>query len=155
MNNVFKVGFFLFLSSLQLSATDIDGNTIEIQTEDNFKQRVVLAGIDCPELTQEFGEDAKRYVEKLVLQKNVTVKVEGKDRKGNYVGVVMIGDKDIRERLLKEGLAWTSEIDSDQSLESFKALAQKKSKGLWKSSNPTPPWVYRREQSMLEPKSSS
>ena len=118
-------------------------------------QRVIIAGIDCPELTQEFGEDARRYVEKLILKKNITIHIQGKDRKGNYVGVVMVGKTDLRNELLKEGLAWTSEKDPVAELETIRAGAQKESKGLWKTEKPTPPWTYRREQSMLLPKSSS
>ncbi len=157
------MSLFLVFVSMTAFASDIisarvvsvvDGNTIEIQSEGQLMQRVIIAGIDCPELTQEFGEEAKRYVENLILQKNITVQVQGKDRKGNYVGVVMVGNTDLRTELLKEGLAWTSEKEPLADLETLKSAAQKESKGLWKSEKPTPPWTHRREQSMLQPKGS-
>ena len=80
---------------------------------------------------------------------------KGKDRLGNTLGEVMIGGKkDPRIDLLTEGLAWTSENHPMADLEGLRVSAQAKGKGLWKQNNPTPPWIYRREQSMLQPKSS-
>lgn len=155
---------FLFFGSLSTYAADIisarvvsviDGNTIEIQTEGNLTQRVVIAGIDCPELTQEFGNEARQFVEDLILHKQIIVKVVGKDRKGNYLGVVLIGENDLRMQLLQEGLAWTSEKEPAAELESVRTSAQQQSKGLWKSDKAIAPWVHRREQSMMQPKSGS
>jgi endonuclease YncB( thermonuclease family) len=114
-----------------------------------------LAGIDSPELTQEYGEKAKKYLEKMLLEKKVIVHFQGKDRKGNKLAVVLLkGEIDARIELLKEGLAWTSEKDPLPELEVHRTEAQEKGRGLWKEENPTPPWTYRRQQSMLQPKSS-
>lgn len=132
----------------------IDGNTLEIRGEDNETRKVILAGIDSPELTQEFGEKAKKLLEKLALEKEVTVQITGKDRTGTSIGIVIIEEKDPRHELLKEGLAWTAEKNPLPDLESIRLKAQEKGKGLWKQDNPTPPWKYRREQTMLQPKSS-
>lgn len=133
----------------------IDGNTVEVRTETNEKLTIILADIDCPELTQEYGQEAKNFLEKLVLKKEVTIELRGKDRKGNNLGVLLIkGKTDARIELLQKGLAWTSERNPDPDLEEYRTSAQQGGKGLWKESNPTPPWIYRREQSMLQPKSS-
>jgi micrococcal nuclease len=132
----------------------IDGNTIEIVDESNETHKIILAGIDSPELTQKYGEKARKFLEKIALEKNVTVQITGKDRKGVAIAVVTIEDKDPRIDLLKEGLAWTAEKNPAPELESVRQKAQEKGKGLWKQDNPTPPWTYRREQSMMEAKSS-
>jgi micrococcal nuclease len=135
--------------------TVIDGNTVEVRTEANEVMTIILADIDCPELTQEFGDEAKRFLEKLILKKEVTVELRGKDRKGNNLGVLFIkGKKDARIDLLQEGLAWTAERNPHPDLEIHRTSAQQEGKGLWKQDNPTPPWIHRREQSMLQPKSS-
>jgi endonuclease YncB( thermonuclease family) len=68
--------------------------------------------------------------------------------------VLIKGSVDPRVNLLKEGLAWTTERNPDPEFEAHRARAQEKGKGLWKERNPTPPWTYRREQSMMEAKSS-
>ena len=134
--------------------TVIDGNTIEVAA-DNETHKVMLAGIDTPELEQEFGDKAKKALEKLVLDKMVTVKFTGKDRWGNALGEVWIeGKADPRIELLKQGLAWTAERNPVPDLEAHRVVAQEKGKGLWKQDNPTPPWTFRRQQTMLQPKSS-
>ncbi|MBL7859092.1 MAG: thermonuclease family protein [Cyclobacteriaceae bacterium] len=135
--------------------TVLDGNTLEVRGSDNEIKKIVLAEIDSPELGQAFGDKAKKFLEKLLLEKNVWVRITGKDRRGNYLAIVMIGDKvDARVELLKEGLAWTAERNPNPELESYRMKAQEKGRGLWKEDNQTPPWVYRREQSMLEAKGS-
>jgi len=132
----------------------IDGNTIEVLGDDKETYKIVLAGVDSPELTQEYGEKAKKYLEKILLQKEVAVQLQGKDRKGNHVAVVLKGDVDPRIELLKEGLAWTAERDPLPELEIHRVSAEEKNKGLWKDENPTPPWIHRRALSMMQPKSS-
>jgi micrococcal nuclease len=132
----------------------VDGNTIEVLGEDNSTYMIVFAGVDSPELTQEYGEKAKKYLEKILLEEKVAVTFQGKDRKGNYIAIVLKDQLDPRIELLKEGLAWTSEKDPLPELETYRATAQQKGKGLWKDENPTPPWIYRRQQSMMQPKSS-
>lgn len=132
----------------------IDGNTIEIIGEDNETRKIILAGIDSPELTQEYGEKARKFLEKIALEKNVTIQITGKDRKGTAIAIVIIEEKDPRIELLKEGLAWTSEKNPIPDLETIRQKAQEKGKGLWRQDNPTPPWTFRREQTMLEAKSS-
>lgn len=133
----------------------IDGNTVEVLTESNELVVLILADIDSPELTQEFGNEAKEYLEKISLKKEVTVEFRGKDRKGNNLGVLLIkGKTDARIALLQQGLAWTAERNPNPELEVHRTSAQAEGKGLWKNNNPTPPWIHRREQSMLQPKSS-
>ena len=135
----------------------LDGNTIQVSClcEDNDVRKVSLAGIDSPELGQEFGEEARKFLEKLILGKNVVVKFLGKDRLGNFLGVVKINGKaDPRVELLKNGFAWMSEKNPADALERYRLEAQQKKRGLWNEENPVPPWTYRRQQSMLTPKSS-
>lgn len=132
----------------------VDGNTLEVITGSNENYKLVLAGIDSPELTQEFGDKAKKFLDKLLSNKEVEFQIRGKDRWGNYVAVVLIDGDDPRVGLLKEGLAWTAEKNPDPELENHRLTAQEKGKGLWKEENPTPPWIFRRQQTMLQPKSS-
>jgi micrococcal nuclease len=134
--------------------TVIDGNTLEVTTTENEIYKILLFGIDSPELGQEFGEKAKRYLEKLILDKNVNVEIQGKDRLGNRLGIILIEGEDPRMQLLQEGLAWTAERQPIQEFETIKEKAREKGKGLWKEQEPTPPWVYRRQQTMTQFKSS-
>jgi micrococcal nuclease len=133
----------------------IDGNTFEVLTEDQQLKKFILAGIDSPEPGQPYSDKAKKLLEKLILEEKVIVQVEGKNRWG-YTAIVTVvkNNSDPRLELLEQGLAWTSEQNPIEDLEKIRAKAQKQSKGLWKDEEPTAPWIYRREQSMLQAKSS-
>jgi len=133
----------------------IDGNTLQVLGTDGKTYNLLLAGIDCPELKQAYGDEARLCLLKLTLGKQVDVKIIGNDRMGNAVAELLVnGKKDPRIQLLNEGLAWTAEKTPKSELESIRQVAQSEKKGLWKQENPTPPWVYRREQSMTEGKTS-
>jgi micrococcal nuclease len=164
MNRIFLLISFCLLVILETQASSeitgkvtniLDGNTLEIISTGNETYKISLLGVDSPELTQEYGEKAKKFLEKLAHQKEVVVQLQGKDRWGNHLGIVLLkGSIDLRIELLQEGLAWTSEKNPLPELEEHRTKAQVKGKGLWKQNNPTPPWIYRREQSMLQAKSS-
>ncbi len=160
-----KLGLMLMVLSFWMAAHGeamlgtailvIDGNTFELKTDENETYKIILFGVDCPEPGQPFAEDAKNALEKLILRQKIAVDVVGKDRHGVRLGVVLIKNKiDPRKELLKDGLAWTAERDPQVELEALRLEAYAKRSGVWKENNPTPPWIYRREQSMLQPKSS-
>jgi endonuclease YncB( thermonuclease family) len=133
----------------------IDGNTFEMIAEDNESYKIMLYGVDCPEIGQEYAEKAKKVLEKLLLNKTITARIQGKDRWGTRLGTTEAQDTpDPRIELLEAGLAWTSERNPIEELEQIKNRAKQKGKGLWGENEPTPPWIYRRQQTMLQPKSS-
>jgi micrococcal nuclease len=130
----------------------IDGNTLEVKGSDNQIQKLVLTGIDSPDPGQNYADKAHRFLEKLMLDEEVKFKITGKDRWGNSLAVVIKGNTDPRIELLQEGLAWTAEKNPLPELEEHRLKAVEKLKGLWKEENPTPPWIYRRQQSMMQAK---
>lgn len=132
----------------------IDGNTLVVTTSDGQQYPIILSGIDCPEPEQNYGMEAKHFMENLIFNKEVVVDIYGKDRLKNYIGVVLLEDSgDVRFHLLEEGLAWTSEREPVAELEVIRIRAMAGKKGLWSDDKPTPPWIFRRQQSMMEPKS--
>ena len=161
-----KFAFLLAASIISISAHSqdnvhgqviavLDGNTLEIkieQSEDVFK--VMLVGIDCPELEQAYGERAKEFTEKLLHNKNVTIVWAGKDRWGTRLAVIYFQEADVRLKLLHEGLAWTSERNPAADLEQIKEEVKRERRGLWADDAPVAPWVFRRQQTMLTPKTS-
>jgi endonuclease YncB( thermonuclease family) len=162
MKNLLLSALAVFLLSSPSIANDvkgkviavIDGNTFKVRSNDNQIHKILLVGIDSPELGQEFGREAKKFLEKMILGKTVTISFRGSDRNGNpFVEVRISGTKDPRIELLKEGLAWTTGDNPPQHLEQYRATAQLRNKGLWRQSNPTPPWIYRQEQNEMNQKS--
>ncbi|MCX7638469.1 MAG: thermonuclease family protein [Cyclobacteriaceae bacterium] len=66
-------------------ATVVDGNTLVVISEGDTYQ-VVLHDVDSPEPGQPYAEEARMHLEKILLNKNITVELTGKDRHGNYLG---------------------------------------------------------------------
>ncbi len=131
----------------------IDGNTFEIVNEENEIVKFMLSEVDCPESGQELADEAKTYIEKMILKKKVIVEVKGKDRWGNKLAVIKLKNgKVVHEELLKEGLAWANEKSSEE-VTTLQSKAKDNKVGIWSVNEPTPPWVYRRKQTMLQPKS--
>lgn len=159
------VGFFVLSAVCALASTNseiagkvvnvIDGNTVEIISGDLDRMKIYFFGIDAPELDQEYGDRAKKLMEKITLNKNVVVQITGKDRLGHRIGIILIeGNVDPRLEMLKEGLAWTAEKNAIPELESLKEHARAKNRGLWRQDDPVPPWVFRRQQTLFTPKPS-
>ncbi|MCZ8353240.1 MAG: thermonuclease family protein [Cyclobacteriaceae bacterium] len=133
----------------------IDGNTLVAKDENGEEWKVMLAGIDSPELNQQFGNEAKSFLEAKALKKAVTITLQGKDRWGNRLAVVMLkGKDDLRVELLSKGLAWTSERNPIPELEKIRIEAENAKKGIWQEEQPTPPWIFRRQQTLMQEKGS-
>jgi len=130
----------------------VDGNTVILSTQDYEDQTILLKGIDSPEFGQLFCDESRRLLEHLLLGKRVVVQIHGKDRHGNRLAIIHVNGVDPRRELVKQGLAWTD--DEDPELQAVREEAKTQGKGLWKEADPTPPWIYRRQQAMLQVKSS-
>ncbi len=132
----------------------IDGNTVVVISGSETYQ-VVLRDVDSPEPGQPFAEEARLHLEKNLLNKNISLELSGKDRWGNYVGVVYVNaSTDLRHELVRKGLAWATEKCTQPELIQLQELAQQTKSGLWSEESPTPPWVFRRQQSMMTVKGS-
>ncbi len=137
--------FYLPLKAQETVVTNvIDGDTIKIEYQ-NKTLKVRLAGIDTPELKQEFGLEAKKALEEKVLNKKVYIDGYKKDRYGRLIADLRIGPRWINKELVDEGYAWHyKQYSKNQELTESESNAKKEAKGLWISHNPIPPWEYRR-----------
>ncbi|GEM_PF-1303255 len=133
----------------------VDGNTILVKTREGEEYKVVMHGIDSPEPGQRYADQSKELLKKLLLKKDVTITLHSRDRHGNRIGTIAVeGSPDPRHELLKSGLAWPAERHNEPELEALKEEARQKNIGIWEEENPTPPWTFRRQQSMMDAKSS-
>lgn len=129
----------------------VDGDTIDCRRLFYFWQskRMRLAYIDAPESKQAFGNQAQKYVEKLLKGRGVTLNVVDVDRYGRIVAdVYLIGHGSISEKLVKDGIAWVypEYIRHPKRLKQFNELqdeAKKRQRGLWKDSRPVNPKNFR------------
>lgn len=121
-----------------------DGDTIEVM-RDGRAEKIRLAGIDCPEKKQAFGQAAKRFTLNLAAQKIVTVQVETTDRYGRKVAEVILPDgRSLNRDLIRAGYAWWyRKYSSDATLGALESEARGDRRGLWADPNPVPPWDWR------------
>jgi len=94
----------------------VDGDTLWVKTEGDGEPPVVvrLDGIDAPESCQVGGAEATAALNALALGRMVTVRVVARDEHGRSVGKVFDGDKDLGDRMVRDGQAWSSRYQYDR-----------------------------------------
>ena len=108
---------FIFLlptvsSAGQFKVTGVyDGDKVKAEGHD-IEIKVRLVGIDTPERPkmkgqpgQPYSEQAKKYLERLVLNKVVDIKSYGIGSYNNILGVIYLDGKNINLEMVKAGLA--------------------------------------------------
>ena len=106
---------------------------------------VSLKDIDCPELKQPYGRQAKHATAAYIGGREVVVRALQKDSKGRFAAEVFLLDgRNVSLELVKEGLAWWRPSKSgDRSLGDLEELARAEGKGLWSDPHPVPPWKWK------------
>lgn len=109
------------------------------------KDMVYLRNVDCPELKQSYGKQAKRATAAYIANREVVVRDLKRDRQGRMTADVLLPDgRQIAYELVKEGLARVQPDGSDdQALKDMEELARAAGKGLWAEPNPVPPWKWK------------
>ena len=119
-----------------------DGDTITVLSGKE-QTKVRLYGIDAPEKKQDYGQKSKQFLASLIAGQVLEVEPKGKDRYKRTLGIIHHKGQDINAQMVLNGYAWAyvkySRIYVDQ-----EKTARENKRGLWQSSNPTPPWVWRR-----------
>ena len=137
----------------------IDGDTIEIVKDDKFV-KLRLYGIDAPESTQKYGKEASEKLVEILHPNNVVkINILNKDRYGRYIATVHTTQKNVFYinsyngysdnlglYLVDQGLAWHYKKYSNcEELEAAENFARLNKLGIWSDDEPTPPWVYRKQ----------
>ena len=119
-----------------------DGDTLRAKGY-AIEIKVNLIGIDAPEIPikknesgQPYGQQAKRFLAKMVLDKKVTIKGFGTDRYNRVLGVVYIDGQNVNLEIIKAGLA---EFDRSHTPNLFDPMpyqlaataAKKAGEGMW------------------------
>jgi micrococcal nuclease len=122
-----------------------DGDTISIRTPKSTL-RVRLADIDCPELDQPRGLQAKDFTSRLVFGHDVSIETRGLDQYNRVIGRVTVDGSDVSEALVHSGLAWVySRGPADRALSEAERDARSRRAGIWADPSPVPPWTWRRQ----------
>jgi Micrococcal nuclease (thermonuclease) homologs len=121
----------------------IDGDTFVFQTDEG-SLKVRMFGIDAPEKSQEFGQESKTFLEQYT-HKYGTLRKTGIDKYGRTLGVLFVENTNVNLESVKLGFAWDYRYyNKDVGFAQAEKEAKEKRLGLWKNSNPTPPWEYRK-----------
>jgi endonuclease YncB( thermonuclease family) len=105
---------------------------------------VRLFGVDCPEMDQPYGPEAKRFTAERIADRTVDVTPVTTDQYGRIVGRVRVNGEDLSLALLQRGLAWhLVEYSADETFASAERHARAWRVGLWSQPNPVPPRVRR------------
>jgi len=121
-----------------------EGDRLTIH-HDGRNETIYLKDIDCPDLKQPYGKQAKLVTAAFIGHRDVVVRGLKRDKQGRVSAEVFLHDgRNVGHELLKEGLAWwRRSASSDAGLEVVEELARASGKGLWADSDPVPPWKWK------------
>ena len=129
-----------------------DGDTITVLDGQKKTHKVRLQGIDAPEKKQAYGEKSKQNLTFLIYNRMIHVEYNKYDKYVRVIGKVILRGKDICLEQLDKGMAWhykkyqKEQSTIDRELYSSTELKAKDTKiGLWKDTQPTAPWDFRKK----------
>jgi endonuclease YncB( thermonuclease family) len=131
-----------------------DGDTVLLTTREQSKLKVRLYGIDAPETKkpdkpgQTYGDIAKRTLMYKIMGRKVTAEIIDIDQYKRGVAIIHYAGRDINREMVAEGMAWAYRQYLQGAYESeyinSEARARSHRAGLWRKSNPQPPWEFRK-----------
>jgi endonuclease YncB( thermonuclease family) len=132
----------------------VDGDTVVATSENATKLRIRLLGIDAPEVAhghkpdQPFGPEARRHLERLVVNQSVRLELYGPDIYRRILAVIWAGDTNVNVQMVRVGLA---EIYRGarcraycRDLAEAETGARRERSGIWGQALYESPTVYRR-----------
>jgi len=126
-----------------------DGDTFTVESGEK-RTKVRLYGIDCPEIEQPQGQEAKAFVEKLLpLGGLVRLEEVDVDKYGRSVAIVTLpGGSTLEAELLNAGYAWVygkyCKLPVCDEWRQLMKTARADGRGLWVSPSPIPPADWRK-----------
>ena len=127
-----------------------DGDTITVLDDTHTQHKIRLTGIDAPEKRQAFGNVSKQSLADMVAGQSVAVEWVKADRYGRKLGKVLLAGQDANLVQIKRGLAWhykqyqREQSPTDQQSYAAAEIEARAAKlGLWRDTDPMPPWEFR------------
>lgn len=134
------------LLCLVVGISDGDTLTARCGKPGSYEQvKVRLSAIDAPEARQPFGQRSKQNLADLCFQVEATITPRTTDRYGRTVADVTCRGTDAAQHQVANGMAWYY-VQYGRGYEAFReveARARHSKLGLWRDSNPIPPWDWR------------
>ncbi|WP_310676520.1 thermonuclease family protein [Burkholderia multivorans] len=119
--------------------------------ESRSQHKIRLAQIDAPEIGhgkanpgQPFGRASKQSLSDLVYGREVRADCETRDKYRRSVCTLWVGATDVNLEQVRRGMAWVyRKYAHDPAYYQAEDDARRAKRGLWRSSDATPPWEYR------------
>lgn len=130
-----------------------DGDTVTVLTAENRQFRIRLSGIDAPEKKQPFGTHARETLSRQLFGQPVVVEWSKTDRYGRIIGKIEVDGVDANLEQVREGSAWVYTqylrelpVEDRKLYLEAERLARSERRGLWRDTDPEPPWQWRHER---------
>lgn len=139
-----------------------DGDTMVVEDSDGRRHKVRIVSIDAPEkgrrgrAGQPYAERSRQHLAQLVEDTTVHLLMHGYDDYGRVLARVRVArrgaeeDVDVGLAQVCAGYAWLYELFANtlepaeqHAYRSCQAAARNGKRGLWRSTDPVPPWVWR------------
>jgi endonuclease YncB( thermonuclease family) len=132
----------------------IDGDTVVVTLTSHSPRstahapqslRIRLAEIDAPEKKQPGGHAATQALSDLVTGKVLVIHYTKRDRYGRILGTIYVDAMNVNRELVAAGYAWRYRYARKTGqIAKAEQQARQNHRGLWSTTSPTPPWVFRR-----------
>ena len=136
----------------------VDGDTVIVSDSWN-EFSIRLNAIDCPEDEQPWGSIAKAGLIKLIGGRHVHIETHGVDMHGRTLATIYLQHSrasewiNVNERMVMLGHAWVMRKyynhlpkSRQHQLNKLESWARSNRVGLWKTTNPIPPWLWRNQE---------
>lgn len=126
-----------------------DGDSLLfIPRGENTEVKVRLFGVDAPERDQDWADESRENLRKLIDEQEIRLQVVDVDQYGRSVAKVYVGNTYVNLEQLKAGMAWLYEYycdpKQDADLISAARTAESGRVGLWSDSSALNPREHRR-----------
>ena len=130
-----------------------DGDTVLLATREESRLKVRLYGIDAPETRkpdkpgQPYGDISKRTLMYKIMGRRVTAEIVDIDQYKRAVAIIRYEGRDMNREMVADGMAWAYRQYLQGAYESEYISSENRARshrtGLWRESNPQPPWEFR------------
>jgi endonuclease YncB( thermonuclease family) len=133
-----------------------DGDSVNARSKSGANINCRIDSIDAPEVAhpshgkpgQAYGEEAKKTLQDMILNKEVTVRVtkpsDGASNYGRSLCQIEISGQGVDKAMVKAGMAWLyRRYNNDAELSKLETEARSARRGLWADPNPVNPETFR------------
>ena len=124
-----------------------DGDTIWVRDKLGHRHKIRLNRIDAPESNQPFGKESTLHLQSLIGGREILVDYKTTDRYGRILGIIYLGEIDVNLQMVRDGYAWHyKHFDDTPSYSAAESVAQASKRGIWATTAPIPPHLWRKER---------